>query len=308
MQIGRAISALVGIACALPVVLATPLERRFGGSHAKPSDVKWDTHHFTVAAGLCQSTYCSSTKVGDKIGDDAKLLWLTGDGNEVQRTLIYHSKTLGITVAFEGTNISSIISAANDAFAIPVDVDYRFKDTVTKGAKLSFGFQDAYLKVADDVAKMIPKFKEEYDETRLTITGHSLGASMGLVAAGHLQKVIDGGVHEIILFGLPRTGNKVYADWFDKTFSDRFHFIVNGHDWVPHVAPRGLGYRQVSNQIWINPANSTNWKFYPGQENVHGYDSVLVPQWGVFDDHQGIYFHTQIGASQGHCPPTIGQD
>ena len=170
-----------------------------------------------------------------------------------------------------------------------------------------FGFQDAYLKVADDVAKMVPKFKKEYNESRLTITGHSLGAAMGLVAAGHLQKVIHGGVHEVILFGLPRAGNKIYADWFDKTFGDRFHFIVNGHDWVPHVAPRILGYRQVSNQIWINPANSTNWKFYPGQENVHGCDSV-VPEWGSFDDHQGVYFHTQIGASLGHCPATIGQD
>lgn len=27
-----------------------------------------------------------------------------------------------------------------------------------------------------------------------------------------------------------------------------------------------------------------------------------------FDDHEGIYFHTQIGASLGHCPATVGKD
>ncbi|WFD33200.1 hypothetical protein MCUN1_000013 [Malassezia cuniculi] len=308
MKFLRSLSAAVVAAIALPTVLAGSIQpRTFVSSHEQPRDVDWDTNHFTVAAGLTQETYCADSKVGMKIGDDAELLWQTGNGDDIQRALIYHSKTLGITLALEGTNKSSIVSIFNDVEAISVDVDYRWKDSVPKGAQLMFGFQDAYLKVADKVAQKIPEFKKQYNESRLTIVGHSLGASMGLVAAGHLQHVIDGGVHEIILFGLPRTGNKIYADWFDETFGDRFHFIVNGKDWVPHMAPRFMGYQQVSNQIWINPANSTNWKLYPGQENVYGYDSVF-PEWGSFDDHQGVYFHTQIGASQGHCPSRIGQD
>jgi hypothetical protein len=40
---------------------------------------------------------------------------------------------------------------------------------------------------------------------------------------------------------------------------------------------------------------------YPGS------DSVVIPQ-ASFDDHQGVYFHTQIGAHLGHCPATVGQD
>ena len=308
MKFTRAIFAVVAAAVAIPAVLASPIEPRSIVSHAKPRDVDWDTNHFTVAAGLTQGTYCEGEfQVGDKVGDDAKLLWKNGDGDDIQQTFIYHSKTLGIVVALEGTNVSSIVSIFNDVEAVKVDVDYRWKDSVPKGAKVMFGFRDAYLKVADKVAKKVPEFKEKYNEKRLTVVGHSLGAAMGLIAAGHLQHVIDGGVHEIILFGLPRTGNEVYANWFDKTFGDRFHYIVNGNDWVPHMAPRALGYKQVSNQIWINPANSTNWKLYPGQENVHGYMSGN-PEWGSFDDHQGVYFHSQIGAFQGHCPPTIGQD
>lgn len=27
-----------------------------------------------------------------------------------------------------------------------------------------------------------------------------------------------------------------------------------------------------------------------------------------YSDHEGVYMHTQIGASLGHCPATVGQD
>lgn len=306
MRILRAITAALTVSVAASSAFAGVVNRR-GDSHARPRDVDWNIDHFTVAAGLMQETYCEDSRVGMKIGDDAKLLWQMGDGDHVQRALIYHSKLLGIVLALEGTNGSSIVSKFNDLETIQVDVDYRFKDSVSKGAKVMFGFQDSYLKVADKVAKKIPELKQQYNESRLTVIGHSLGAAMGLISAAHLQHVIEGGVHEVILFGLPRVGNKIWADWFDKTFGDRFHFIVNGKDPVPHLAIRIAGYRQVSNQIWINPANSTHWKFYPGQENVYGY-AGHIPDWTSNGDHQGVYFHTQIGAFQGRCPATYGQD
>lgn len=38
-----------------------------------------------------------------------------------------------------------------------------------------------------------------------------------------------------------------------------------------------MGFQHPSGQVWINPANTTNWAYYPGQENVHGADTVLFP-------------------------------
>ena len=289
------------------VALGGSIAPRAKTSFAKPRDVDWDINHFTVAAGLNQEAYCVNSKDGNMIGGDAELAWQTGDGEHVQRTLIYHSKTLGVTVAFEGTNSSDLRSIINDVEAVQVDIDYRWKDTVTKGAKVMYGFQDAYLKVADKVAKKVPEVKKKYNERRLTLVGHSLGAAMTLIAAGHLEHVIEGGVSEIIAFGLPRTGNTVFADWFDRKFGNRFHYIINGKDWVPHLPTREMGYQHPSNEIWINPSNSTNWKLYPGQENAYGCNSV-APGWNSPNDHRGVYFHTQLGARQGHCPATIGQD
>ena len=127
---------------------------------------------------------------------------------------------------------------------------------------------------------------------------------MGLLSAVDFNCRLDKGIHRALLFGLPRVGNVAFANYVDHKIGDKLSWVVNGKDWVPHVAPRFLGYQHPSNQIWINPANSTHWKKYPGQENVHGANSV-IPEFGSFDDHQGIYFHTQIGASLGECPAKV---
>lgn len=307
MKLLRFFTAALVAALACSVSIAQPVVRRNDGSHAAPQEIDWDMEPFTIAAGLAQQTNCPGSPVGMKIGEDATLLWRTGDGNHAQRTLIFHSKVLGIVAAFQGTNGSSLISSLNDYMAVQVDVDYRFKDSVSRGAKVMFGFQDAYLKVADKVSEKIPEFKKQYNETRVSVVGHSLGAAIGLIATAHLEHVVDGGMHRSILFGLPRTGNKIFADWFDKTLGDRFHFVVNGNDPVPHVALRQFGYRQVGNQIWINPANSDHYKLYPGQENVHGYSGQIPDPSGI-SNHGGIYFHTELEGYNGRCNATYGQD
>lgn len=287
-----------------PAVLARGHKR----SHAQPEPVKSDMPLMSLAAGLTQQTYCpdSMQNAGRKVGP-AKLLWHTGDGDFIQRALIYHSDEFGIAVAYQGTNIDSLISSSHDVEFPPVDPDWRYRKGLPKGTKFMFGFQDAYIQIADQVLCKVQQYMKEYNETRVTIIGHSLGASMGLISAADFNYRIKEGVNNIYLFGLPRTGNQIFADWADKTFGKKLRWAVNGRDWVVHVPPREFGYQHPSNYIWINPANSTNWKRYPGQENVHGFDTI-IPEWLSFDDHQGHYFHTQIGAKLGHCPAVVGKD
>jgi hypothetical protein len=70
--------------------------------------------------------------------------------------------------------------------------------------------------------------------------------------------------------GLPRTGNPTFANAVDSILPKKFSYVVSGRDFVPHVPPRAAGFQHPSGQVWINPANTTNWKFYPGQENIYG--------------------------------------
>ena len=291
---------------AIAGVLARGLPK---SSHAEPVKVESSMPLMSFAAGLTQETYCPSSQIkpGLKIGD-AKLLWSTGDGYFIQRALIYHSDKLGIAVAYQGTNLDSLFSSIHNLEFIGVPPDWRYAKGLPEGTKLFYGFQDAYLQIVDKVYPAVQKYMHLYNETRVTVIGHSLGAAMGLVSAADFNYRIGTGVHNIYLYGLPRVGNPIFADWVDKTFGKKLHWAVSGKDWVPHVPPREFGYQHPSNYIWINPANSTNWKRYPGQENVHGFNRIQ-PDWLSFDDHQGVYFHTQIGAmKEGHCPATFGKD
>jgi len=302
------IAALALSAFAISSVSAAAIERRAQTSTTQPVDVPYNVDMISQAAGLVQQSYCKpgSYEAGLEVGD-SKLLWSTGDGNFRQRVLIYHSKSLGIAVAFEGTNTSSLLSDANDVMFWHDLPNSRYSEYMPNGIRLMHGFQEAYIKLVDDVMPAIKKYKSQYNESRVTVIGHSLGAAIGLIASMDVQYRIDSGLYKSYLFGLPRVGNHVFADLVDKTIGHKLHWFVSGRDWVPSVPPREFDYQHPSNYVWIYPANSTNWKLYPGQENVHGFPTVSQ-EWGVFDDHQGVYFHTQIGASLGRCPATVGQD
>jgi hypothetical protein len=107
-------------------------------------------------------------------------------------------------------------------------------------------------------------------------------------------------------------GNAAFADAFDTRFNGTFTGVVNGRDWVPSVPFVDMGYWHPSGLVWINPANSTGWQFYPGQENTN-FMSAYSPLYFYpntatldFDDHQGIYMHGSMGTTQGPCPAKVG--
>ncbi|WFC96803.1 hypothetical protein MBRA1_003466 [Malassezia brasiliensis] len=274
-------------------------------SHEQPTSIPIDWHLLSEAAGMSSQDYCSSQRVGETVGD-AELLYQFGDGFFLQRALIFKSKKLGLTVAFEGTETSSIFSEIHDADFRLVNPSWLLDGAYPENVQVSDGFETAYLQVAKPILAKLREYMETYKETRVSVTGHSLGAAMALIAAGHYNHVLDQGIHYALVFGLPRTGDGKFANFIDETLKDKVYYVVNGHDVVPHVPPRGFGYQHPSGQIWINPADSTEWKFYPGQENVHGANSVGLAL--NTDDHLGTYFHTGIGESEGDnsCPAQVG--
>lgn len=304
----RPLSLLALAATAISGAAAAAVRDFSHTSTAEPVPVPYDISKLSLAAGLVQQTYCPQREdtPGLRVGD-AELLWTYGDGGDTyQRVNLYHSPSLGLALAIEGTNVSSLRSDSNDVLFLQEDPNPVYAHYFPPGTKLMHGFQDAYVRLMDAVFVHIHKFMAKKNESRVTIIGHSLGAAMGLIASADLDNRLDQGIYKSYLFGLPRVGNQVFADYVDHRFGHKLHWVVNGRDWVPRVPPRALGYQHPSNYVWINPGNSTHWKMYPGQENVHGWE-FTVPALN-FDDHQGIYFHTQIGTSIGHCPALVGQD
>ncbi|WFD21348.1 hypothetical protein MCAP1_003610 [Malassezia caprae] len=278
-------------------------------SHDAPEDVPIPIHKLEEAAAIASQQYCLVQKPGETKAGDAKLLWTSGNGFLYQRTSILESKTLGLVLAFEGTVPISPMAFFEDFYFFWSGPDDRYKKTLSSDSKIHQGFQIAYTNDADKVIKNVKKFMEKKNTDKVTVVGHSLGAAMAVLAAVHLETVMEGSVHQILTFGQPRVGNVAFANDLDKLFKGKFYYTINGADPVARVGPRILDFQHASGQIWINPASSSNWKFYPGQENIHGSISS-IPSPLIFTNHCGTYFHTHIDHYLGlwECPAKAGQD
>jgi len=85
------------------------------------------------------------------------------------------------------------------------------------------------------------------------ITGHSLGAATASLAALNLE---NNGWHieEIYTFGMPRTGDSLWAQAFNSKFVGRSFRVTHGKDPVPNLPPDALlvdwGFEHVVPEIY----------------------------------------------------------
>lgn len=135
--------------------------------------------YYTQAAAFCQQTYCNDSVAGLKVGD-GKLLNTTGTGVVEQRVNVYHSKSLGIVVAYEGTT-SSLISISYDADFILTLADASLNAPID--VLVDMGFQNAFLLSQSTVKGFLAAAKASYPKANVTIVGHSLGAAQAAIAA-----------------------------------------------------------------------------------------------------------------------------
>ena len=272
----------------------------------KPVDIPGDWKRYSNLAGFSEQTYCNESPIGTKVGD-GELLWKWGDGDSHQRVFIFNSSSSGIAVAWEGTNQTSLGSIIHNVDLFLVDPDPELIPQALPGTKVFDGYQKEYKKAAPHVLKAVQKYTKALNTTKVTVTGDSLGAGIAMIGMFHLEAKLDHGIDLAFVFGPTRVGNPQYANTVDHVFLNghRFLYAANFDDIVVHVPPRVLGFQHPNGQIWINPANSTSWKYYPGQENIYGANSVWYRAFSV-PDHTGIYFKTEIGGSElGKCPAEV---
>ena len=261
-----------------------------------------DWHLLSQAAGLAQEPYCGRQKIGLKVGD-SELVWKSEEAFFKSRVSIFKSKSLGIVVSYEGTDIFSPNGFIKDADFLPTKPAGALKGVLPEGVFVDHGFQSNFLQTVEKVVPAVKRAMKEHNETRVTVTGHSLGAAVAQLAAVYFEAEV-GNTH-YLGFAPPRVGNARFADYVDEKLGGRFYFAVNGDDITPRVPPRFLGYQQPSGQIWIRPANGDYWLFCPGQENKHCSNSV-TPIPAVPFNHLGTYFRTWIGSAPFPCPPKVG--
>jgi hypothetical protein len=130
-----------------------------------------------------------------------------------------------------------------------------------KGCKLHDGYMKGWQAIEKEVIQQLNKFTKQYPSFRITVTGHSLGASEAAIGAGQLAGIFPNKVW-LYTQGEPRTGNKAYADYMDKMIGPtRIFRGTHKDDGIPQVDGTNRGYAHHSTEYWgTDPPGRANVK------------------------------------------------
>ncbi|XP_059451614.1 phospholipase A1-IIdelta-like [Corylus avellana] len=130
-------------------------------------------------------------------------------------------------------------------------------------------------------AQLLSKIKElthQYKDENLsvTLTGHSLGASLSVLSAFDL---VENGVSDIpvsaIVFGCPRVGNKAFNERFNKYTNLKVLHVKNTIDVIPHYPGRWLGYVDTGIELVIDTRKSPSLKDSKNPSDWHNLQAML---------------------------------
>ena len=195
----------------------------------------------TNAAGWNANTYDSF----DSLGTQAFLLTKSIGADNVA------------ILAFRGTEPKELSDILADARISLIPC------TAPTPGKAHCGFEDALKAVWDPIAA---KLRALLPNTRLFITGHSLGAALATVAYANvlMNPPLAKLPTELYTFGSPRVGDPAFAQYLNGKLAipapitqsnypaaHAFRFI-NEEDVVTRVAPREMGYDHVGIPMYLD--------------------------------------------------------
>jgi hypothetical protein len=112
---------------------------------------------------------------------------------------------------------------------------------------------------------------------KVFVTGHSLGGALAVLIASRISTELHADVQAVYTFGMPRVGNQVFADLYNKDLGLRTYRHVHSEDIVPTVAPSGFGFKHVGRLLHCerqgrfdkaNLASDTRSDFPPFVEGI----------------------------------------
>lgn len=189
----------------------------------------------------------------------------------------------GCMVAFRGsTNAANFVS---DALAFKINLTNPFNQNhshVCDGCTVEHGFHTVWESLEKDVFGAMAELGCKHYKN-IYISGHSLGAAVGTIAAAHFH-LAGYYVKAAYLFQSPRVGNRRWASWFERELGDREIFRTSHHrDPVPDCPPSWMDFEHIGREI-----------FFFGDKG----DSFQVCQ----DDYECEHFKPSIRAGMhDHC-------
>ena len=133
---------------------------------------------------------------------------------------------------------------------------------------------------------------KQYPSASVTTVGHSLGAALALLDGVYLRLQLPPQVIvKVVGYGMPRVGNRNFADFVDQILPNAMLHINNKKDPVPIVPGMNYGYAHPQGEIHIQEA-SGEWIKCPGHDNPDPRctdGTVTSLSNAQFSDHSGPY-------------------
>jgi predicted lipase len=98
--------------------------------------------------------------------------------------------------------------------------------------------------------------------SKMLITGHSLGAALATLAALDIKRRLAPTNHiDFYTFGSPRVGNVNFTNYLMEQFPDgKYDRVTHYNDMVAHVPPPIMGFNHGGNEVWYkNSGDDLTW-------------------------------------------------
>ncbi|KAI0326028.1 lipase [Cubamyces sp. BRFM 1775] len=254
------------------------------------------THY--ASAGYCKPAATLAWNCGANCEANPSFIPVASGGDSVvtQFWFVGYDPTLGeVIVSHQGTDPDEILPLLEDADIILESLDPGLFPGVSSGVHAHSGFAGSQSRSASDVLAAVRTALSKFDASKITVTGHSLGAAIGLIDSVFLHLQLPKAAIRFVGYGLPRVGNQAFADYVDSLPISVSH-INNMEDLVPILPGRFLGFHHPSGEIHIQDSGA--WLSCPGQDNTS--DQCIVGDVpNIFEGdtsfHDGPYNGVEIG-------------
>lgn len=142
-----------------------------------------------------------------------------------------------VVVVFRGTEMMRIEDWVSDL---------KFKTVALRDGSAHVGFLSAYRFVAGDIVATVLSLLNKKKNSKLYITGHSLGGAAAFVCAYEFY-LLGLRVSGVYTFGQPRVADKKLYKNFPEDLSSCIYRFANDNDIVPRVPPRKMGFMHIGN-------------------------------------------------------------
>ncbi|KAJ3912214.1 Alpha/Beta hydrolase protein [Lentinula edodes] len=153
------------------------------------------------------------------------------------------------------------------------------------------GFLTAWNSVGVQVLAILAEQLVLHGDIKTIVTsGHSLGGALATLSAISANQRFPQCRVITYSYGAPRTGNKAFAEFVNKSLGENAFRVVHTHDGVPTMIPQSLGYHHHGIEYWqeYEPAIAENVvKCEPQGEDPSC--SLSIPSGGVNDAHMKYF-------------------